>query len=99
MTTDAAARHHLYEQARDVLDESAADTLMNALPRDSDPFATKDDLAAFGTAMPAAFAGVLRELRAEITSRNNDTPRHLRFGTIARHTTPARLVFAASTPG
>ena len=45
MTIDEAARLHLYEQARDVLDGAAADTLMNALPRDPDRFATSDDIA------------------------------------------------------
>ena len=39
MTTDEASRYHLYEKARSVLDEAAADTLMTALPRDPDRFA------------------------------------------------------------
>ena len=45
MTTDEAARYHLYENARSVFDDAAADTLMTALPRDPDRFATKDDIA------------------------------------------------------
>jgi hypothetical protein len=61
MTTDQAARLHLYEQARAVLDEAAADTLMNALPRDLERFATKDDLAVLS-----------HELRTEISARHND---------------------------
>ena len=84
MTTDEAARLHLYEQARAVLDDSAAETLMNALPRDPDRFATKDDLALLSS-----------ELQAEITARNSDLLRTLFFGMVASNATLVGLVFAA----
>jgi hypothetical protein len=84
MTTDEAARLHLYEQARAVLDESAADTLMNALPRDPDRFA-KDDLASLGN-----------ELRAEFRTGNADLLRTLFFGMLASNATLVGLAFAAA---
>ncbi|HEX4866430.1 MAG TPA: hypothetical protein VFV32_02265 [Acidimicrobiales bacterium] len=49
MTTDEPARLHLYELARDALDESAADTLMNGLG--GEPVGItghKEDLASLG---------------------------------------------------
>jgi len=85
MTTDEAARLHLYEQARAVLDESAADTLMNALPRDPDRFATKDDLASLAN-----------ELRAELRAGNADLLRTLFFGMLASNATLVGLAFAAA---
>jgi hypothetical protein len=85
MTTDEAARLHLYEQARAVLDESTADTLMNALPRDPDRFATKDDLASLGN-----------ELRAEFRAGNTDLVRTLFFGMLASNATLVGLAFAAA---
>ena len=45
MTTDEAARLHLFDQARNVLGHDAARTLMTALPMDARELATKDDLA------------------------------------------------------
>lgn len=85
MTTDEAARLHRYEQARAVLDESAADTLMNALPRDPDRFATKDDLAL-----------VEANLRAELRAGNSDLLRTLCFGMLASNATLVGLAFAAA---
>jgi len=85
MTTDEAARLHLYEQARAVLDESAADTLMNALPRDPDRFATKDDLASLAN-----------ELRAEFRAGNADLLRTLFLGMLASNATLVGLAFAAA---
>ena len=84
MATDEAARLHLYEHLRGTLDEAAADTLMNALPRDPDRFATKDDL----TVLEA-------NLRGEITSANAVLLRTLFFGMIASNATLVGLVFAA----
>jgi len=102
MTTDEAARLHLYELARGAFDESAADTLMNALPRDPDRFATKDDLAVLGNDLRAEIAvlrgdlTVLRhDLQAEIISRNSDLLRTLFFGMVASNATLVGLVFAA----
>ena len=85
MTTDEAARLHLYEQARAVLDESAADTLMNALPRSPDRFATKDDLASLAN-----------ELRAELRAGNADLLRTLFLGMLASNATLVGLAFAAA---
>lgn len=85
MTIDEAARLHLYEQARAVLDESAADTLMNALPRDPDRFATKDDLALLEA-----------NLRAELRAGNTDLLRTLFFGMLASNATLVGLAFAAA---
>jgi len=84
MTTDEASRHHLYEQARSALGEAAADTLMTALPRDPDRFATKDDLAVLEA-----------NLRGEIKSANSELMRTLFFGMVASNATLVGLVFAA----
>jgi hypothetical protein len=46
MPTDEAARLHLYERARDAMDDDAARTLMSALPWDVTELATKQDLLA-----------------------------------------------------
>lgn len=88
MTTDEPARLHLYELARDAFDESAADTLMNALPRDPDRFATKDDLAVLEA-----------NLRGEIKSGNSELLRTLFFGMVASNATLVGLVFAAARLG
>jgi hypothetical protein len=45
VTTDESARLHLYERARDAMDDDAARTLMSALPWDVAELATKQDLA------------------------------------------------------
>jgi hypothetical protein len=95
MTTDEAARLHLYELAREALDEPAADTLMNALPRDPDRFATKDDLASLGNELRAEIAVLSNELRTEIVTRNSDLLRTLFFGMVASNATLVALVFAA----
>lgn len=71
--------------ARNALDESAADTLMNALPRDPDRFATKDDLAV-----------VEANLRAEFRTGNADLLRTLFFGMLASNATLVGLAFAAA---
>ena len=44
MTVDEVARLHLFEQARDRMDEEAARTLMAGLPWDIDKLASKVDL-------------------------------------------------------
>lgn len=85
MTTDEAARLHLYELARAAFDEAAAGTLMDALPRDPDRFATKDDLASLGN-----------ELRAEFRAGNADLLRTLFFGMLASNATLVALAFAAA---
>lgn len=102
MTTDEAARLHLYELARAVLDEAAADTLMNALPRDPDRLATKDDLASLGNELRTELTllrgdlTVLRhDLQAEIVARNSDLLRTLFFGMVGTNATLVGLVFAA----
>ncbi len=84
MTIDEAARLHLYELARNALDEPAAETLMNAIARDPDRFATKDDLAV-----------VEANLRAEFRAGNADLLRTLFFGMLASNATLVGLVFAA----
>lgn len=85
MTLDEAARLHLYEQARDAFDEPAADTLMNAIARDPDRFATKDDLALLEA-----------NLRAELRAGNADLLRTLFFGMLASNATLAGLAFATA---
>lgn len=95
MSTDEAARLHLYELARGAFDEAAADTLMNALARDPDRLATKDDLASLGTGLGAEIAMLGNELRAEIATRNSDLLRSLFFGMVASNATLVGLVFAA----
>lgn len=84
MTIDEASRLHLYEQARTALGEAAADTLMTALPRDPDRFATKDDL----TVLEA-------NLRGEIKAGNSELLRTMFFGMLASNATLVGLVFAA----
>ena len=44
MTTDEAARLHLFDRARNALGDDAARTLMTALPWDVADLATKQDL-------------------------------------------------------
>ena len=66
MAVDEAARLHLYEQARRLWDGEAADTLMQALPRDPDRFATKDDVAVLGGALRAEMADLGGALRTEM---------------------------------
>jgi hypothetical protein len=96
MTTDEAARLHLYEQARTALGPAAADALMSALPRDPDRFATKDDLAALEHALRADVAALEANLRGDITSANSDLLRTLFFGMIASQATLVGLAFAAA---
>lgn len=85
MTLDEAARLHLYEQARDAFDEPAADTPMNAIARDPNRFATKDDLALFEA-----------NLRAEFRAGNTNLLRTLFLGMIASNATLVGLAFAAA---
>ncbi len=68
MTTDEAARLHLYELARSTWDAKAADTLMNAIPSDLQQLATKDDLAVLGSDLRAEMATLGGELRAEMAT-------------------------------
>lgn len=84
MTTDEGARLHLYELARTALDEAAADTLMNTLPRDPDRFATKVDLAVLDA-----------HLRGEIQRSTSGLLRALFFGMVASNATLVGLVLAA----
>ena len=102
MTTDEASRYHLYEKARSVLDEAAADTLMTALPRDPDRFATKDDLAVLGsdlhteiTRLEAKIDVLGANLRGEIKAEISGLLRTMFFGMIASNATLVGLVFAA----
>jgi len=106
MTTDEAARLHLYELARSTWDAKAADTLMNAIPADPQQLATKDDLAVLGSDLRAEMAtlgGQLRtemadlrgELRSEIQKSAASTIRTIVFAMIASNATLVGLVFAA----
>lgn len=102
MTIDEASRHHLYEQARNAFGEAAADTLMTALPRDPDRFATKDDIAGLDTRITteiamlrADMAAVEANLRGEIKSANSELLRTLFFGMLTTNATLVGLVFAA----
>lgn len=95
MTTDEAARLHLYELARGAFDEAAADTLMNALPRNPDRSATKDDLAVLGNDLRAEIAVLEANLRGEIKAANSDLLRTLLFGMVGTNATLVGLVFAA----
>ena len=95
MTTDEAARLHLYDQARSALGDAAADTLMTALPRDPDRFATKDDLAALDSKLDSRITVLEANLRGEIKEANSDLLRSLLFGMIASNATLVGLVFAA----
>ena len=91
MTIDEASRLHLYEQARTALGEAAADTLMTALARDPDRFATKDDIATLRSEIAVLGA----ELRGEIKAGNSELLRTLFFGMLASNATLVGLVFAA----
>ena len=91
MSIDEAARLHLYEQARTVLGDAAADTLMTALPRDPDRFATKDDIAR----LDARFEVLEANLRGEIKSEISGLLRTMFFGMVASNATLVGLVFAA----
>jgi hypothetical protein len=73
MTTDEAARLHLYERARAALGDPAADTLMSALPPDREQLATKADLGVLrsemtnlGTSLRSDMANLDTSLRSEI---------------------------------
>lgn len=92
MTIDEAARLHLYEQARAALDPAAAETLMTALPRDPDRFATKDDIAL----VRADMATLEANLRGEIQAGNSELLRTLFFGMLASNATLVGLAFAAA---
>lgn len=102
MTIDEPSRLHLYEQARTAFDVAAADTLMTALPRDADRFATKDDVTALGAGVRAEIAALRSEiavveanLRGEIRTEISGLLRTLSFGMIASNATLVGLVFAA----
>jgi hypothetical protein len=60
MATDEAARHHLYEHARTTWDETAAGTLMSALPWDVTELASKQDLRELRYEVQAGFERSLR---------------------------------------
>lgn len=92
MTIDEAARLHLYELARAALDPAAAETLMTALPRDPDRFATKDDLALVRSDLQVLEAN----LQAEFRAGNADLLRTLFFGMLASNATLVGLAFAAA---
>jgi hypothetical protein len=91
MAIDEAARLRLYEHVRAAFDEDAADTLMNALPRDPDRFATKDDVSL----VRGDLAAVEATLRGEIKAANSELLRTLFFGMVATNATLVGLVFAA----
>ena len=92
MTIDEAARLHHYEQARAALDPAAAETLMTALPRDPDRFATKDDIARLDAKIEVLEAN----LRAEFRAGNTELLRTLFFGMLASNATLVGLAFAAA---
>lgn len=95
MTIDEPARLHLYEQARSAFGDAAAGTLMTALPRDPDRFATKDDLTVLETNLRGEIAASESRLRTEIASANSDLLRTLFVGMLASNATLVGLVFAA----
>lgn len=79
MTIDDAARIHLFEQARSTWGAEAANTLINAMPSNSDSFATRDDIAtlrgeaaAFRSEVHAEFADVRNEMRTEFAAVRNE---------------------------
>lgn len=72
MAIDEAARLHLYERARDAWGDEAASTLMHALPRDPDRFATKDDVAVLGADLRTEIAELRGDLRTEIAELRTD---------------------------
>lgn len=90
MTIDEAARLHLYEQARAAFDPAAAETLMTALPRNPDRFATKDDIARLDAKIDVLEAN----LRGEIKAGNSELLRTLFFDMLASNATLVGLVFA-----
>lgn len=102
MDIDEQQRLHLYEQAREAFGEPAAGTLMQAIPRDPDKLATKDDVAVQGAELRTEIADLrtelrtgLADLRGEIKATAADTIRTLMFGLIATNATLVGLVFAA----
>lgn len=84
MAVDEAARLRLYDKARESWGDDEASTLMAALPRDPDRFATKDDIAVLGS-----------ELRGEIRASQAEIVRTLLFTIIASNATLVGLVLAA----
>lgn len=95
MTSDEAARLHLYDQARSTWDDAAARTLMSALLKDPDRFATKDDLAVLEANLRGGMAALEANLRGEIKASQADLLRTLFFGMVASNATLVGLVFAA----
>jgi hypothetical protein len=95
MASDEARRLHLYEHVRAAFDEDAADTLMSALPRDPDRFATKDDLAQVNARIDVLEAN----LRGEFRTAMSDMQRTLFFGMLASNATLVGLAFAAARLG
>ncbi len=91
MTTNEAARLRLFEQARDTWGDEAASTLMDALPRDPDRFATKEDL----TVLNADLRGEMDRRFAEQTRQIAAQTRQLVFTIVASNATLAGLVLAA----
>ena len=66
MTVDEAARLRLYEHARRMFDDDAAETLMDALPWDPDRSVTKDDLAVSSGELRTEMADLKTDLRTEM---------------------------------
>lgn len=109
MAVDEAARLHLYEQARKQWGGDAADTLMAALPRDPDRFATKDDVAVLGADLRTEMADLrtemadlrgelragLADLKSDMNARAAESVRTIVFSVIASNATMAGLVLAA----
>ena len=96
MASDEARRLHLYEHVRAAFDEDAADTLMSALPRDPDRFATKDDLAQVDSRLDARIDVLEANLRDEFRTAMSDMQRTLFFGMLASNATLVGLAFAAA---
>jgi hypothetical protein len=91
MAGDEGSRHHLYEQAKVAWGVDAAATLMTALPRDPDRFATKDDLAVLGAELRSEIGGLRVELHSEISGMT----RTIMLGMVASNISLVALVFAA----
>jgi hypothetical protein len=79
MTTDEAARLHLYERARAALGDPAAETLMSAFDHDHEQLATKADLGLLRsdvthleTSLRSEIANLEIRLRSEMGSLRSE---------------------------
>ena len=101
MTTDEAARLHLYERAKESWDDDAAQTLMSSLPWGVAGLATKQDLEGLRAATKHDIDGVRKDLQvleervmARIDLRRAQAIRSIVVSMIAANATMAGLVIA-----